>query len=102
MAFEAIAERIKVQFPAAEVVVKKTICSATEQRQDEIRRMAAEVQAIVVVGGKDSANTLRLASIARECGAKTQLVETEMRLTGPRSHCVRLSESRRARPHRTG
>ena len=39
--------------------------------------MARQVDAMVVVGGKDSANTLRLASIARECGAPTQHVESE-------------------------
>jgi 4-hydroxybenzoate polyprenyltransferase len=58
-------------------VIKKTICSATEQRQSEMRSLAQQVDAMIVVGGKNSANTQRLAKISQECGTPTQLVETE-------------------------
>jgi len=75
--FDAIAEKIRAKFAGGEVVVKKTICSATEQRQEETRRIAGAVEALIVVGGKNSANTQRLAQIARERGAQTQAVETE-------------------------
>ncbi len=81
--FRAIARRLRERFSGSEVVVKTTICSATEQRQDEVRRLAREADAIVVVGGRDSANTVRLASIARECGALTQHVETEADIDWP-------------------
>ncbi len=74
-AFEHIAARLKERFTDKEVVVKKTICSATNRRQDETRELARSVDAMIVVGGRNSANTLRLAKIARECGAPTQHVE---------------------------
>jgi len=75
--FDEIAVKIKEKFSASEIVVKKTICSATDQRQEETMQLAQSVDALIVVGGKNSANTQRLAKIAQECGAISQAVETE-------------------------
>jgi 4-hydroxy-3-methylbut-2-enyl diphosphate reductase len=75
--FDEIADRIRRRFGDSEVVVKKTICSATDRRQNETRDLAKRVDAMIVVGGKNSANTKRLAKIAAESGAVTQWVETE-------------------------
>ncbi|MBN1919131.1 MAG: 4-hydroxy-3-methylbut-2-enyl diphosphate reductase [Verrucomicrobia bacterium] len=52
-----------------------TVCNATVERQDEVRRLAKRCDAIVVVGGAHSANTQRLASIARGLGVNAYLVE---------------------------
>lgn len=76
-AFDEIADRVRRHFFGRDVVVKKTICSATEKRQGETRDLAKRVDAMIVVGGKNSANTKRLAKIAAEEGAVTQWVETE-------------------------
>jgi len=46
-----------------ELKIYNTICSATAQRQKEVYELAAKVQAILVIGGKNSANTRRLAEI---------------------------------------
>lgn len=75
--FDRIAEAIRSRFKAGDVVVKKTICAATDLRQAETEALAKQVDALIVVGGKNSANTQRLATIARTCGTPTQLVETE-------------------------
>jgi len=75
--FDAIAEKIKTKFAGSEVVVKKTICSATEHRQEETWRLAGAVDALIVVGGKNSANTGRLVKIAQERGVHTQAIEEE-------------------------
>jgi 4-hydroxy-3-methylbut-2-enyl diphosphate reductase len=77
--FDEIAARIRSRFAGAgsDVVVKKTICSATDKRQSETRDLAKRVDGMIVVGGKNSANTKRLAKIAAESGASTQWVETE-------------------------
>jgi 4-hydroxybenzoate polyprenyltransferase len=75
--FDRIAEALKSRFREKDVVVKKTICAATDLRQSETETLAKQVDALIVVGGKNSANTQRLASIARACGTPTQLVETE-------------------------
>ena len=61
--FDRIAEHLKKTFPHADIIVKKTICSATDQRQSETEQLAKQVDALIVVGGK-TANTQRLAKIA--------------------------------------
>jgi 4-hydroxy-3-methylbut-2-enyl diphosphate reductase len=79
--FDEIANRIRKRYAAgSEVVVKKTICSATHRRQTETRDLAKKVDAMIVVGGKNSANTRRLAAIAKDSGTPTQWVETEMEI----------------------
>ncbi len=75
--FDSIAEKVRTHFSSSEVIVKKTICSATDQRQAETEQLARSVDALIVVGGKNSANTQRLAKIAKNCGTPTQAVETE-------------------------
>ncbi len=59
-----------------------TICDSTERRQTEVRRLAQEVDAVVVVGGKNSGNTRRLAEIVREAGKPAFHIETEAELDG--------------------
>jgi (E)-4-hydroxy-3-methyl-but-2-enyl pyrophosphate reductase len=76
-AFDDIAARMLDRYKNSDVVVKKTICAATDQRQAETESLARQVDAVIVVGGKNSANTRRLAEIARNTGTPTLLVETE-------------------------
>ena len=59
-----------------EVKVFNTICYATEDRQTEAQGMAEKVEAMVVVGGKNSANTTHLADICREKGIRVYHIET--------------------------
>lgn len=60
---------------ALEVVVHQTICSATRERQDEAQEMAREFPLMLVVGGRNSANTNKLAEICSREGARAFLVE---------------------------
>lgn len=60
-----------------EVRAVNTICSDTDERQGDARSLAREVDAVVVVGGKNSANTRHLAEICREIQPRTWHVETE-------------------------
>jgi (E)-4-hydroxy-3-methyl-but-2-enyl pyrophosphate reductase len=55
--------------------VANTVCASTDRRQADVRKLAAETDATVVVGGLNSANTARLAEISRELGQPTFLVE---------------------------
>ncbi len=73
--FDFLSQEILELFPGGQVF--NTICNATHNRQAEVRRLATEAEAIVVVGGKNSANTNRLAMVAREAGCQAYLVETE-------------------------
>ncbi|MCB1154204.1 4-hydroxy-3-methylbut-2-enyl diphosphate reductase [bacterium] len=66
-----------------EVVVKDTMCSATTERQTDILDLCGKVNAMVVIGGKNSGNTTRLAMIARdEFDLPTWHVESEDELLG--------------------
>jgi 4-hydroxy-3-methylbut-2-enyl diphosphate reductase len=60
-----------------EVRAVNTICSDTDERQEDARALAHEVDAVVVVGGKNSANTRHLAEICHEIQPRTWHVETE-------------------------
>ena len=73
--FHEFAEAIKARWP--EALIFDTICGATQRRQDEVRRLAREVDAMVIVGGRNSGNTQRLASVAESEGVKTIRIETE-------------------------
>ncbi len=53
-----------------------TICTATEQRQTSARELAAKVDVMVVIGGRNSANTKRLAELCQEQGTVTYHIET--------------------------
>jgi (E)-4-hydroxy-3-methyl-but-2-enyl pyrophosphate reductase len=57
-----------------------TICDSTERRQEEAKRLAETVDAVVVVGGHASGNTQRLAEIVRQSGKRAFHVETEAEL----------------------
>jgi (E)-4-hydroxy-3-methyl-but-2-enyl pyrophosphate reductase len=69
---------IKARFP--KVQVSNTICDATASRQADTQKLAGEVEAVVVVGGRSSGNTQRLVEIARATGVPTYHVETEQEL----------------------
>ncbi|HAD04179.1 MAG: 4-hydroxy-3-methylbut-2-enyl diphosphate reductase [Desulfuromonadales bacterium GWD2_61_12] len=59
-----------------ELRVFNTICDATAVRQDEARRLAGEVEVMLVVGGYNSANTRRLAQVCLEVQPRTHHIET--------------------------
>lgn len=68
----------------AVVRFENTICFVTTERQEETKAMATECDAILVVGGKDSANTEKLRKTALEYGAKVVVkIEDPSELTVP-------------------
>ena len=58
-----------------ELTVKKTICSATAQRQAEARELAKKSDGMIVVGGRKSANTRKLYEACLSFCPRTILVE---------------------------
>ena len=65
--FEELLAAIKEARPG-EYKVEKTICNATSERQNAAAELAAKVDAFIVIGGKNSANTRHLYDIvARRC-----------------------------------
>jgi 4-hydroxy-3-methylbut-2-enyl diphosphate reductase len=72
--YRAIGGEICRFFPG--VLILDTICGATKDRQDALRKLCGETEAIIVAGGKDSANTRRLLGIALSLGKPAWLAET--------------------------
>ncbi len=72
--YNEISEAIKKRFPHA--LVFNTICDSTERRQAEVKKLAGEMDAILIVGGRNSANTRRLAKISETSGKPTFHIET--------------------------
>ncbi len=65
-----------------EVLVFDTICQATKDRQTDVVWLAREgAQAIVVIGGHHSANTVKLAALARLQNLPTYHIETAAELS---------------------
>lgn len=60
--------------------VYKTICNATEERQNAAIALAKTVDIMVVIGGKNSGNTRRLAEVCKETGCSTYHIETSAEL----------------------
>ena len=72
--YDRIVQKIKEKSPQA--VVFHTICSSTEKRQGEIIKLAREMDAIFVVGGRNSANTCRLVDLAQKENKPAFHIET--------------------------
>ena len=65
---------------AEELRIFNTICKSTTERQKSVLELAKEVDVMLVIGGKESANTTRLAEIGKNQGVKTYHIETKNQL----------------------
>ena len=91
-----------------ELLVYNTVCDATEKRQSAACELAAQVDVVIVVGGRNSANTMRLAQLCRGIEARTHHIEsaTELRAEWVRRRAARgrhrrgVDARRRDRGHR--
>lgn len=73
--FERLAGILRERFPEAKVF--DTICGATKERQSDIHVLQEKgAQAIVVVGGRHSANTMKLAALVEKTGLPAYHIET--------------------------
>jgi (E)-4-hydroxy-3-methyl-but-2-enyl pyrophosphate reductase len=72
--FNRIIRHIRGKYP--DTVVFNTICDSTEKRQAEVKHLASEMDAVVIIGGKNSANTRRLAKISENQGKPAFHIET--------------------------
>lgn len=60
----------------SQIEVKRTICTATELRQKAAVELAKSVDIMIVIGGKNSANTTRLAQLCALANCDTKHIET--------------------------
>lgn len=56
--------------------ILNTICNATEERQKEAADIAGRVDAMIVIGGKNSSNSQKLYDICREICDRTYFIQT--------------------------
>lgn len=76
--FRSTVEKVRERY--GDCLSFETICRSTGRRQQEVRELARRVEAMIVVGGHNSANTRRLAEISDSAGVPTYYVETEHEL----------------------
>jgi len=76
--FRCTVEKVRARYPGC--LVFDTICRSTGQRQEEVRRLAREVDAMIVVGSPNSANTRRLVEISAATGTPTFHVDDDRQL----------------------
>jgi 4-hydroxy-3-methylbut-2-en-1-yl diphosphate reductase len=72
--YNAVCGALKKRFPRIKIV--DSICPATEKRQKALRDLLKKADAIVIIGGKNSANTKRLYETAKQQLSATWHVET--------------------------
>ncbi len=72
--FQAIAAIIAAKCHM--IKIENTICPSTAQKQRATEELAKTVEAMIVIGGKNSSNTQKLAQICKAAGADTYCIET--------------------------
>ncbi|MDQ7792895.1 MAG: bifunctional 4-hydroxy-3-methylbut-2-enyl diphosphate reductase/30S ribosomal protein S1 [bacterium] len=77
-----VVEEVVTELKAAaeDVKVEDTLCPTTRRRQQEAHDLAKKVDLMLVVGGRESANTRRLAEVAVQAGARVRHIENRNQL----------------------
>jgi 4-hydroxy-3-methylbut-2-en-1-yl diphosphate reductase len=70
-----IISRLKQRFPKIASPPKDDICYATQNRQEAVSLLSAEVELVLVLGSQNSSNSQRLAELARERGIAAHLID---------------------------
>ena len=73
----ALVEALRRARPASEVRFSDTVCQPTKNRQNALRKLLAGCDTIVVVGGRNSNNTLQLVAAATAAGLAVHHVERD-------------------------
>jgi 4-hydroxy-3-methylbut-2-enyl diphosphate reductase len=71
----SVIEALRQRFPDIQGPRKDDICYATQNRQDAVRRLAAECDLLLVVGSINSSNSNRLRELAEKQGVSAFLID---------------------------
>jgi 4-hydroxy-3-methylbut-2-enyl diphosphate reductase len=71
----AILARLRERFPSIAGPRTDDICYATTNRQAAVKQMAAKCDLVLVIGSRNSSNSVRLVEVARECGTEAHLID---------------------------
>lgn len=75
-----IVEAIRQARPEGEVQFRDTVCQPTKNRQNALRKLISEVDTLVVVGGRNSNNTLQLVAAGEVAGRRVFHVQSAVEL----------------------
>ena len=75
----SILARLRERFPSIVGPRTDDICYATTNRQAAVKQMAASCDLMLVIGSRNSLNSLRLVEVARDCGTEAHLIDTASR-----------------------
>jgi 4-hydroxy-3-methylbut-2-enyl diphosphate reductase len=70
-----IIDALKAKFPAIKGPDKADICYATQNRQDAVKKLAEQVDVMLVVGSIASSNSNRLRELAERMGCAAYLID---------------------------
>jgi len=70
-----IVTALKARFPAIHGPRGEDICYATSNRQTAVQKIAADCDAVLVIGAPNSSNSLRLVEVAERCGTSARLIQ---------------------------
>jgi 4-hydroxy-3-methylbut-2-en-1-yl diphosphate reductase len=71
----AIVDALRIRFPAIVAPKKDDICYATQNRQDAVKQLARECDAVIVVGSPNSSNSNRLREVAENQGVPAYMID---------------------------
>ncbi len=71
----AILARLRERFPSIAGPRTDDICYATTNRQAAVKQMAGECDLVLVIGSRNSSNSVRLVEVARDCGTDAHLID---------------------------
>jgi 4-hydroxy-3-methylbut-2-en-1-yl diphosphate reductase len=73
---DAIVARLRERFPAIVGPRTDDICYATTNRQAAVKQLAGDCDVMLVIGSRNSSNSVRLVEVARDCGTEAHLIDT--------------------------
>ncbi|HEY4916942.1 MAG TPA: 4-hydroxy-3-methylbut-2-enyl diphosphate reductase [Solirubrobacteraceae bacterium] len=71
----AILDRLRARFPSIVGPRTDDICYATTNRQAAVKQMAGSCDLMLVIGSRNSSNSVRLVEVARDCGTEAHLID---------------------------
>jgi 4-hydroxy-3-methylbut-2-enyl diphosphate reductase len=71
----AILARLRERFPEIRGPRTDDICYATTNRQAAVKQMASSCDLMLVIGSRNSSNSVRLVEVARDCGTEAHLID---------------------------
>lgn len=71
-----IIDALKARFPKLVNPAKDDICYATQNRQNAVKAISQEAEVILVIGARNSSNSIRLTEVARDAGREAYLINS--------------------------